>query len=137
MQQSDSQCIGAFFEMETGGNAPSWIVGDTFLVRHHHLSSCCQLLNISPIRKTFTRFSDSIPHPLGSRLCHPLLQPRMTRTASSPRQRSVLSSPFLRQMQGQTASLVQHYLLNRSACSPQSLRLQSFSVLAFYSFVVS
>jgi len=31
MQQSDSQCIGAFFEMETGGNAPSWIVGDTFL----------------------------------------------------------------------------------------------------------
>jgi len=30
-QVSDSQCVGAFFEMETGSNAPSWIVGDTFL----------------------------------------------------------------------------------------------------------
>ncbi|KAG1732509.1 aspartic peptidase domain-containing protein [Suillus lakei] len=28
---SDSQCIGAFFELTTGGTAPSWIVGDTFL----------------------------------------------------------------------------------------------------------
>jgi cathepsin D len=24
-------CLGAFFELETGGNAPAWIVGDTFL----------------------------------------------------------------------------------------------------------
>jgi cathepsin D len=29
---SSSQCIGAFFELSTGGSAPSWIVGDTFLV---------------------------------------------------------------------------------------------------------
>ncbi|OJA21662.1 hypothetical protein AZE42_09551 [Rhizopogon vesiculosus] len=29
---SQSQCIGAFFELSTGGSAPSWIVGDTFLV---------------------------------------------------------------------------------------------------------
>ncbi|KAJ8594783.1 acid protease [Rhizopogon salebrosus TDB-379] len=28
---SSSQCIGAFFELSTGGSAPSWIVGDTFL----------------------------------------------------------------------------------------------------------
>lgn len=31
-QLSSSQCIGAFFELSTGGSAPSWIVGDTFLV---------------------------------------------------------------------------------------------------------
>ncbi|KIJ65164.1 hypothetical protein HYDPIDRAFT_131498 [Hydnomerulius pinastri MD-312] len=30
-QISNSQCIGAFFELNTGGSAPSWIVGDTFL----------------------------------------------------------------------------------------------------------
>jgi len=30
-QISNSQCIGAFFEMDTGSSAPSWIVGDTFL----------------------------------------------------------------------------------------------------------
>ncbi|KAG0694220.1 aspartic peptidase domain-containing protein [Suillus ampliporus] len=30
-QISTSQCIGAFFELNTGGSAPSWIVGDTFL----------------------------------------------------------------------------------------------------------
>jgi len=30
-QVSNSQCVGAFFEMQTGGDAPSWIVGDTFL----------------------------------------------------------------------------------------------------------
>jgi len=30
-QVSDSQCVGAFFEMTTGSNAPAWIVGDTFL----------------------------------------------------------------------------------------------------------
>jgi len=28
---SGSQCIGAFFEMETSSGAPNWIVGDTFL----------------------------------------------------------------------------------------------------------
>ncbi|KAG2125045.1 aspartic peptidase domain-containing protein [Suillus clintonianus] len=28
---SSSQCVGAFFELNTGGSAPSWIVGDTFL----------------------------------------------------------------------------------------------------------
>ncbi|KIJ20610.1 hypothetical protein PAXINDRAFT_106243 [Paxillus involutus ATCC 200175] len=28
---SSSQCIGAFFELETGSSAPDWIVGDTFL----------------------------------------------------------------------------------------------------------
>eukprot|EP00918_Siedleckia_nematoides_P082398 GHVU01180588.1.p1 GENE.GHVU01180588.1~~GHVU01180588.1.p1 ORF type:complete len:307 (-),score=9.95 GHVU01180588.1:11-931(-) len=30
-QISSSQCVGAFFELNTGGSAPSWIVGDTFL----------------------------------------------------------------------------------------------------------
>jgi len=30
-QVSDSQCVGAFFEMTTGSSAPAWIVGDTFL----------------------------------------------------------------------------------------------------------
>jgi cathepsin D len=30
---SSSTCLGAFFELSTGGSAPSWIVGDTFLVR--------------------------------------------------------------------------------------------------------
>ncbi|EGN95223.1 hypothetical protein SERLA73DRAFT_187569 [Serpula lacrymans var. lacrymans S7.3] len=30
-QLSQTQCVGAFFELSTGGNAPSWIVGDTFL----------------------------------------------------------------------------------------------------------
>ncbi|KIK81195.1 hypothetical protein PAXRUDRAFT_199653 [Paxillus rubicundulus Ve08.2h10] len=30
-QVSTSQCIGAFFELNTGSNAPEWIVGDTFL----------------------------------------------------------------------------------------------------------
>jgi len=28
-------CLGAFFELSTGSSAPSWIVGDTFLVRFH------------------------------------------------------------------------------------------------------
>lgn len=28
----NGQCIGAFFELTTGGSAPAWIVGDTFLV---------------------------------------------------------------------------------------------------------
>lgn len=30
-QISQSECIGAFFELQTGRSAPSWIVGDTFL----------------------------------------------------------------------------------------------------------
>jgi cathepsin D len=30
---SATQCLGAFFELATGSSAPSWIVGDTFLVR--------------------------------------------------------------------------------------------------------
>jgi hypothetical protein len=30
-QTSDSQCVGAFFEIETGSAAPAWIIGDTFL----------------------------------------------------------------------------------------------------------
>lgn len=28
---SDSQCLGAFFELTTGSGSPNWIVGDTFL----------------------------------------------------------------------------------------------------------
>jgi hypothetical protein len=31
VQISDSECVGAFFELQTGSSAPSWIVGDTFL----------------------------------------------------------------------------------------------------------
>lgn len=30
-QVSNSECVGAFFEMTTGSSAPAWIVGDTFL----------------------------------------------------------------------------------------------------------
>jgi len=30
-QVSNTQCVGAFFEMTTGSSAPAWIVGDTFL----------------------------------------------------------------------------------------------------------
>jgi cathepsin D len=28
---SSSQCVGAFFELNTSGSAPNWIIGDTFL----------------------------------------------------------------------------------------------------------
>ena len=31
-QLSNSQCVGAFFEMQSSGSAPAWIIGDTFLV---------------------------------------------------------------------------------------------------------
>jgi len=39
---SGSQCVGAFFELNTGGSAPTWIVGDTFLVRAllSHVAIC-------------------------------------------------------------------------------------------------
>ncbi|KAI6044490.1 aspartic peptidase domain-containing protein [Pisolithus marmoratus] len=30
-QISSTQCIGAFFDLSTGGSAPTWVVGDTFL----------------------------------------------------------------------------------------------------------
>jgi len=30
-QISNSQCLGAFFQLTTGSSAPPWIVGDTFL----------------------------------------------------------------------------------------------------------
>jgi cathepsin D len=30
-QLTNEQCLGAFFELTTGGSAPAWIVGDTFL----------------------------------------------------------------------------------------------------------
>ena len=31
-QLTKTTCIGAFFELEMAGSAPSWIIGDTFLV---------------------------------------------------------------------------------------------------------
>lgn len=31
-QLNEETCVGAFFEVSTGGDAPAWIVGDTFLV---------------------------------------------------------------------------------------------------------
>lgn len=31
-QLDDGACLGAFFEVSTGGSAPAWIVGDSFLV---------------------------------------------------------------------------------------------------------
>jgi cathepsin D len=31
-QLSQNMCLGAFFALDTGSSAPSWIVGDTFLV---------------------------------------------------------------------------------------------------------
>ncbi|EIW79050.1 acid protease [Coniophora puteana RWD-64-598 SS2] len=30
-QISSSQCVGAFFNLDVGGSAPAWIIGDTFL----------------------------------------------------------------------------------------------------------
>ena len=30
-QISSSQCVGAFFDLDVGGTAPAWIIGDTFL----------------------------------------------------------------------------------------------------------
>jgi len=30
-QTSNSECVGAFFELQTGNSAPAWIIGDTFL----------------------------------------------------------------------------------------------------------
>jgi len=30
-QLGSGQCVGAFFDINTNGNAPSWIIGDTFL----------------------------------------------------------------------------------------------------------
>lgn len=30
-QISNTECVGAFFELQTGNSAPSWIIGDTFL----------------------------------------------------------------------------------------------------------
>jgi len=40
VQLSSSQCVGAFFVLTatSGGNGPSWVVGDTFLVR---VVFCC------------------------------------------------------------------------------------------------
>lgn len=32
-QIGSNQCVGGFFAIDTGGSAPNWIVGDTFLVR--------------------------------------------------------------------------------------------------------
>ena len=63
--------------MKTGGDAPDWIVSDTFLVRHRILFAFAQLQNgssFSIIRKTCTLFSDSIHHLLGLQR-YPLLQP--------------------------------------------------------------
>jgi cathepsin D len=31
VDKAGQTCLGAFFELETGGSAPAWIVGDTFL----------------------------------------------------------------------------------------------------------
>jgi cathepsin D len=31
MDKQEQTCLGAFFELDTGGSAPAWIVGDTFL----------------------------------------------------------------------------------------------------------
>ena len=35
-QISRTECLGAFFDLDTGSSAPSWIVGDSFLVRLAH-----------------------------------------------------------------------------------------------------
>jgi cathepsin D len=37
---SSSQCVGAFFELNTSGSAPNWIIGDTFLVSIAPLFCC-------------------------------------------------------------------------------------------------
>lgn len=57
---SSTQCLGAFFELTTGSSAPSWIVGDTFLVRfsfYHPLNN--YILTYLHFRKTYTQCSDT------------------------------------------------------------------------------
>jgi hypothetical protein len=59
---SSTECLGAFFEIDTGSSAPAWIVGDTFLVRflflispflslphhHHHFPSPITIITTIP-----------------------------------------------------------------------------------------
>ena len=52
-----NQCLGAFFEISTGTSAPSWIVGDTFLVCPIFPSLLNHQANRKSIRKMFTLFS--------------------------------------------------------------------------------
>lgn len=39
-QVNQQTCLGAFFELATGSNAPAWIVGDTFLVSRLRFFFC-------------------------------------------------------------------------------------------------
>ena len=55
-QLTQTLCLGAFFELNTGASAPAWIVGDTFLVR---LSSSVFLVLIkvlSPQKNVYSVF---------------------------------------------------------------------------------
>jgi cathepsin D len=61
MTESEGQCVGAFFQLTTGNSAPSWIIGDTFLVRSDAFIRRMQCLP-SPSRKTCTLFSASTHH---------------------------------------------------------------------------
>jgi hypothetical protein len=34
-EMRNGRCVAALFALRTGSSAPSWIIGDTFLVRSH------------------------------------------------------------------------------------------------------
>lgn len=66
MAVDGTTCIGAFFALENQGNAPAWIIGDTFLVRFffpilHIFDDAC-------FRKTSILFSNIILLQLGLHL---------------------------------------------------------------------
>lgn len=51
-QLTKELCLGAFFELSTGGSAPSWIVGDTFL------KNVYSVFRYSPASVGFAQLSD-------------------------------------------------------------------------------
>ena len=49
-QITGSTCLGAFFEINSSGSSPDWIVGDTFLVRFPFTSSLISVLTAHWLR---------------------------------------------------------------------------------------
>lgn len=89
---SSTECIGAFFEMTStaGTTAPSWIIGDAFLVRRDVDPLACVLMTHRH-RKTSTRCSDTTRPLLGSLPSLKSLSLRTASTALRPHQRLVVS----------------------------------------------
>jgi cathepsin D len=50
-QLTKELCLGAFFELSTGGSAPSWIVGDTFLVGFSLILAYLSTLRTTPEKR--------------------------------------------------------------------------------------